>query len=156
LPWLRENDLLLVGKSALPTLADVLAYRRNNASTTPLLVSVAPEDALADAVELLRRYGISQMPVISRGRVEGSLTENLLLRYLAGGELLAKARVADLQGPPFPPIESDAQTHEAYTLFTAGHTAVVVLKQGNFEGIVTRSDLLDFWAHNRVGEAFLW
>jgi cystathionine beta-synthase len=74
-----------------------------------------------------------------------------LLRYLASGESLAHATVSDLEGPPFSTIAADALAHEAYTLFSAGHTAVAVMKGDTLEGIVTKSDLLDFWAHNRIG-----
>src|SRR6266851_9289576 len=117
----------------------------------PLVVSVSPLDAVADAVELLRRYGISQMPVMEQGHIAGSLTENLLLRYLASGEELTHATVRDIQGPPFSSMPEDALAQEAYTLFSAGHTAVAVTSGEALEGIVTKSDLLEYWAHNRVG-----
>ena len=149
--WMRENNMLVIGESAQPTLRDVLTYRRTHSGTMPLVVGVAPEDAVAEAVELLRRYGISQMPVIESGRIVGSLTENLLLRYLASGEELTSAIVRDLQGPPFSTMPGDALAQEAYTLFSAGHTAVAVIDGDELEGIVTKSDLLEFWAHNRIG-----
>jgi len=149
--WMRENNMLVMSENQQPTLSDVLTYRRTHSGTMPLVVSIAPSDSLAEAVEMLRRYGISQMPVIEDGQMVGSLTENLLLRYLAGGESLAHAIVSDLQGPVFSSVHADALAQEAYTLFSAGHTAVAVMKDGSLEGIVTKSDLLEFWAHNRIG-----
>jgi cystathionine beta-synthase len=149
--WMRENNMLVMSESEQPTLRDVLTYRRTHSGTMPLVVSVAPGDSVAEAVELLRRYGISQMPVIEDGRMVGSLTENLLLRYFAGGESLAQATVSDLAGPPFSTMQADALAQEAYTLFSAGHTAVAVMNGDALEGIVTKSDLLEFWAHNRIG-----
>ena len=143
--------MLVIGESEQPTLHDVLTYRRTHSGTMPLVLSVAPEDAVADAVEMLRRYGISQMPVIQNGQIVGSLTENLLLRYLASGEELTHATVRDLQGPPFSTIPGNALAQEAYTLFSAGHTAVAITNGEALEGIVTKSDLLEFWAHNRIG-----
>src|SRR5260221_10131001 len=77
--WMRENNMLVQAETIEPTLRDVLTYRRTHARTMPLVVSVAPTDSIADAVELLRRYGISQTPVMEHGRMVGSLTENLLL-----------------------------------------------------------------------------
>src|SRR5437588_2774443 len=74
--WMRENDLLVQAETSEPTLRDVLTYRRTHTRTMPLVVSVAPGDSIADAVELLRRYGISQTPVIENGKIVGSLTEN--------------------------------------------------------------------------------
>jgi cystathionine beta-synthase len=48
-------------------------------------------------------------------------------------------------------MQADALAQEAYTLFSAGHTAVAVMDGDALEGIVTKSDLLEFWAHNRIG-----
>ena len=148
--WLRENDLLVQAETDQPTMLDVLTYRRNHMRTMPLVVSVSATDSVADAVELLRRYGISQTPVMEHGHMVGSLTEDLLLRRLASGDPLSSHSVGDLQGPPFPTLESDAPAREAYTLFSSGQSAVAVLNRGNLEGIVTKSDLLEFWAHTRT------
>lgn len=147
--WMRENNMLLQAETSEPTLRAVLTYRRSYLRTMPLVVSISPTDSVADAVELLRRYGISQTPVMENGRMVGSLTENLLLRHLAGGEPLASTTVHDLQGPPFPELQADAPVQEAYTLFSSGQFAVAVMSGDTLEGIVTKSDLLEFWAHNR-------
>src|SRR5256714_1636788 len=124
---LRENDVLVQTETEQPTLRDVLTYRRSHSRTMPLVVSVTPTDSIADAVELLRRYGISQTPVMQTGYMVGSLTENLLLRHLASGEPLAEAVVHDLQGPPFPQLEADSLAQDAYTLFCSGESAAVVI-----------------------------
>ena len=147
--WMRENNMLIQAETHEPTLRDILTYRRTHLRTMPLVVSVRPTDSIADAVELLRRYGISQTPVMEDGRMVGSLTENLLLRHLASGEPLSKMVVRDLQGPPFPELAGEALAQEAYTLFSSGQSAVAVIHNGTLEGIVTKSDLLEFWAHSR-------
>jgi cystathionine beta-synthase len=131
------------------TLRDVLSYRRNHTRSMPLVVSVSPTDSVADAVELLRRYGISQTPVIENGQMVGSLTEDLLLRRLASGEPLTLLEVRQVQGPPFPQLEADAPARDAYTLFSSGQSAVAVMNNRMLEGIVTKSDLLEFWASTR-------
>ncbi len=71
------------------------------------------------------------------------------MRHLASGESLTSSIVRDLQGPPFPELEADALAQEAYTLFSSGQSAVAVMNGEMLEGIVTKSDLLEFWAHNR-------
>lgn len=149
--WLRENNMLVQAETTQPTLHDVLAYRRSRTQTMPLVVGVAPDDSVADAVELLRRYSISQMPVMEQGHMVGGLTENLLLRHFASGEPSATTAVRDLQGPPFPLLPADALAQETYTLFSAGQSAVAVMNGDQLEGILTKSDLLDYWAHNSRG-----
>jgi cystathionine beta-synthase len=148
--WMRENNLLVQAETTSPTLRDVLTYRRSHARTMPLVVSVTPTDSIADAVELLRRYGISQMPVMKGKKMVGSVTEDLLLRHLASDESLDRMVVRDLQGPPFRQLPGDALAQEAYTLFSAGQPAVAVMHGEALEGIVTKSDLLEFWAHTKA------
>src|SRR5712691_5874790 len=74
--WMRENDMLVQTETVKPTLLDVLTYRRSHTRTMPLVVSVTPTDSIADAVELLRRYGISQTPVMDFFYNERATTEN--------------------------------------------------------------------------------
>lgn len=147
--WMRENNMLVQTEMEQATLRDVLTYRRNNTRSMPLIVSVSPTDSVADAVELLRRYGISQTPVLEHNVMVGSLTEDLLLRRLASGEPLTAQTVQQVQGPPFPMLEADAPAREAYTLFGSGQSTVAVMSNNLLEGIVTKSDLLEFWAHTR-------
>jgi cystathionine beta-synthase len=147
--WMRENDMLIQAETTQPALRDVLTYRRTHMRSMPLVVSVRPTDSVADAVELLRRYGISQTPVIENGRMVGSLTEDLLLRRLSSGEPLTSSAVREVQGPPFPMLEEDAPVREAYTLFSSGQSAVAVMDKDRLTGIVTKSDLLEFWAQIR-------
>ena len=147
--WMRENNLLVQTESDQPVMRDVLAYRRNNLRSMPPVVGVTASDSIAEAVELLRRYGISQMPVMEQGTMVGSLTEDLLLRRRASGEPLAASSVGQVQGPPFPQLDAEAAAREAYTLFGSGQSAVAVINGTSLEGIVTKSDLLEFWANTR-------
>lgn len=147
--WMRENDLLMPAETKESTLRDVLTYRRGHTRTMPLVVSVNASDTIADAVELLRRYGISQTPVMEDDKMVGSLTENLLLHHLASHEPLTSRAIRDIQGPAFPVLPADAPAQEAYTVFSSGQSAVAVMTDGKLEGIVTRSDLLEFWAQSR-------
>ncbi len=147
--WMRENNMLVQTELSEPSMRDVLTYRRSNTRSMPLVVSVTPCDTVADAVELLRRYGISQTPVMDKGHMVGSLTEDLLLRRLASGEPLTSSTVGEVQGPPFPSLDADVPAREAYTLFDSGQSAVAILNDAALEGIVTKSDLLEFWANAR-------
>ncbi len=147
--WMRENNMLVQAELSQPTLRDVLTYRRSSMRSMPLVVSVTASDTVADAVELLRRYGISQTPVMEHGHMVGSLTEDLLLRRLASGEPLTESTVGEVQGPPFSQLDADAPAREAYTLFGSGQSAVAIMSNSTLEGIVTKSDLLEFWANAR-------
>lgn len=143
--WLRENGLMEPAPTA--TLVDVLAFRRQSNPGMPMLVSIGPQEPVTVAIERLHRYGISQLPVIADGQVVGSLTETQLLQHVAAGEGIAGRIVADWQGPPLPALQETASVHEAYTLFASGHPAVAVHDAQRLQGVIAKSDLLEFWAH---------
>jgi len=46
-------------------------------------------------------------------------------------------------------LEATALAREAYTIFANNQSAVAVMDGDALEGIVTKSDLLEFWAHAR-------
>lgn len=142
--WMRENGF--VEPPAQPTLADVLAFRRKFEPNLPPVIGVAPGEAVKQAIERFHTYGISQLPVIEHGRVVGSLTENQVLQRLASGEQLNGQRVADWQGPALPTLDENAPAREAYTLFAGGQTAVAVAGADGLRGVISKSDLMEFWA----------
>ena len=49
-----------------PTAGELVAARSGE---VPALLSVAPEQPVADAIALLQRFGVSQLPVIADGEV---------------------------------------------------------------------------------------
>lgn len=144
--WMRENGFYEAPSQ--PTLADVLAFRRSLTPDVPLVVGVTPEEPVASAIQQFHRYGISQLPVIEGDQIVGSLTENQLLQRFAAGEHLNGQRVRDWQGPPLPTLPETAPVREAYTLLAGGQTAVAVKGHDGLRGVVSKSDLMEFWAQN--------
>lgn len=142
--WMRENGF--ADAAVQPTLADVLAFRRQLVPDIPPVIGVDPEATVSEAIGHFYRYGISQLPVIEHGRVIGSLTETQLLQRLAAGEQLDGQRVHDWQGPPLPTLPDSAPAREAYTLFAGGQMAVAVMGDDGLRGVVSKSDLMEFWA----------
>ncbi len=142
--WMRENGFY--EPPAQPTLADVLAFRRQAASEVPLVVGISADEPIAEAIGRFHRYGISQLPVIEGDRIVGTLTETQLLQHFAAGEHLNGQRVRDWQGPPMPSLPETAPVREAYTLMAGGQNAVAVTSPDGLRGVVSKSDLMEFWA----------
>ena len=142
--WLRENGLAEPPPS--PTLHDLLQFRQRS-TPVPLVLGVSPDDTVIKAMELLHRYGISQVPVMERNQVVGSLTETQMLQRLASGEKLDGQKVRDWQGPPMPTLPATTSIRAAYDLFVSGQTAVAVTASDDkVQAVISKSDLLEFWA----------
>ncbi len=142
--WMRENGFFEA--PAQPTLADVLSFRHQSEPALPAVIGVAPEELVVTAIERFHQYGISQLPVIEEGVITGSLTETQLLQRLAAGERLTDQRVRDWQGPPLATMPESATVRDAYALFAGGQTAVAVMGEAGLRGVLSKSDLMEFWA----------
>ena len=130
------------------TAGDVL---RGKDGGLPDLVHTHPNETIAEAVAILREYGVSQMPVVKAeppvmaAEVVGSVSERELLAALYGG----KARLADAvetyMEPPLPLIGSgEPASLAAERLQTAD--AILVQDDGKPIGVLTRHDLLGLLA----------
>jgi cystathionine beta-synthase len=103
----------------------------------------------------MQRYSISQLPVVRDGEVEsladviGSLQDrDLLDRVFKNPDALHEDVAAAMQ-PPLATIDAGDSLDEAFATLRGRTNAVVVAQGGKPVGVLTRSDLLEFLAHNR-------
>ena len=126
------------------TVGDVL---RQKSGEVPPLVHAHPNETVREAIDILREYGVSQMPVvkaeppITAGEVVGSVSERVLLDALVAG----KASLADAlerhMSPPLPIIGSGEPVSAAIDALGAAD-ALLVHIDGKPAGVITRQDLL--------------
>jgi cystathionine beta-synthase len=138
-----------------PAVEEVLRFRRVG-HEVPDLVTIGSHEKVGAAIEVMQRYGISQLPVVRHEPVEsladvvGSLRERgLLERVFRSADALSEDVAVAMQ-PPLPAVDANASVDEVYEGLTAGGSgAVVVARDGRPTGILTRSDLLEFLAARR-------
>jgi cystathionine beta-synthase len=128
------------------TVADVLMAKR---ATIPQLVHVHPNEPVRDAVDLLREYGVSQMPVVKAepplvtAEVVGSVVERDLLDALFTGRAQLRDPIAQHMSPPLPMIGGGQPVADAVALLTDAGAAVVLI-EGKPGGVIARQDLLAY------------
>src|SRR6476619_514640 len=115
----------------------------------PALVHTHPTETVRDAIEILREYGVSQMPVVNAeppvmaGEVSGAVSERDLLEALFTGEAHLADPVETHMGKPLPLVGAGEPVSEArHELETSG--AIMVIEEGKPVGVLTRADLLGF------------
>jgi cystathionine beta-synthase len=152
--WLAEHGFLERRRS-LPTIAEVLGFKHSLDGELPNLVVCESHQKLSEAIELMQRFGISQLPVVRRvpadslADVVGSVNERGLLdRVFRDPDALAED-VSSAMGPPLPAVEMGEPVDDVFASFTGGGSAVVVAVAGRPAAVLTRSDLLDYLAHTR-------
>ncbi len=115
--------------------------------TTPTLVHTHPNETVRDAIDILREYGVSQLPVVraeppvTAGEVVGSIDEKTLLDALFAGRASLSDRVEKHMSPPLPIIGSGEPVAEAVTSLGSAD-ALLVHVDGKPAGVVTRQDVL--------------
>jgi cystathionine beta-synthase len=149
--WMLEHGFLERSTPA-PTVRELL---RTKQGETPTFVTISAHQKVAEAIDVMERYSISQLPVVRDGEVAsladviGSLQDRALLdRVFKNADALHEDVASAMQGP-LATVEADASVDEIVTALTGGANAVVVGDGGKPVGVVTRSDLLDYLAHSR-------
>ena len=114
---------------------------------TPSLVHVHPNETVREAIDILREYGVSQMPVVraeppvTAGEVVGSVSERALLDALFAGRAALADAVEPHMSAPLPIIGSGEPVTAAVTALTSAD-ALLVHVDGKPAGVLTRQDLL--------------
>ncbi|NED99788.1 cystathionine beta-synthase [Phytoactinopolyspora halotolerans] len=130
------------------TVGDVI---RGKGGDMPALVHTHPNETVADAVGILREYGVSQMPVVRAeppvmaAEVAGSVVERDLMDALFTGVASLTDRVEMHMSPPLPMLGSGEPVSKAFEQLKSCD-ALMVVEDGKPAGVVTRADLLGHMA----------
>jgi cystathionine beta-synthase len=152
--WMLEYGFL-DRRAPAPTVAEVLRAKRAEEPDVPELVMIESHQKLGQAIDLMQRYSISQLPVIrhhpvdSLADVVGSLQERGLLDRIFKNPDALNEEVAAAMQPPLTAVDADETVDTVFSAMTNGSPAVVVAANGKPAGMLTRSDLLEYLAHHR-------
>lgn len=144
--WMRSYGFL--HDDAHAVVGDVLKAKTGN---LPALVHAHPTDTVRDVVDILREYGVSQLPVVKAepplksGEVAGSVSERALLDAIFAGTAQLADAVGKHMGPPLPLI-GIGEDVEAARVALQHADALMVVADGAPVGVLTRHDLLGFLA----------
>src|SRR5579885_3268098 len=152
--WMLEYGFLERAAPA-PTVAELLRAKHAEVSEVPPLVTISSHQKVGEAIDVMQRYSISQLPVVRDGDVGtladviGSLQDRDLLDRVFRDADAVHEDVAAAMQPPLATVEARASIDEIVAALTGRTNAVVVAEAGRPIGVVTRSDLLEFLAHRR-------
>ena len=120
---------------------------RAKSGDTPPLVHTHPSETVREAIDILREYGVSQMPVVkaeppvTAGEVVGSVEEKTLLDALFAGRASLSDSLDRHMSPPLPIIGSGEPVSAAVAAL-GDADALLVHVDGKPAGVVTRQDVL--------------
>jgi cystathionine beta-synthase len=142
--WMTEYGFM--GGSGATTVGEVLASK---GADIPELVHVHPQDTVREAIDIMRQYGVSQMPVlkaeppVTSGEVAGAVAERDLMDALFSGQATLHDPIERHIGDPLPTIGSGEQVERAVQALQ-DRDALMVFAEGKPVGVLTRQDLLSY------------
>jgi cystathionine beta-synthase len=126
------------------TVKDVLAGKGEK---LPPLVHTHPTETVREAIDVMREYGVSQLPVlraeppVMTGEVAGAIAERDLLDALFSGQAQLHDMIETHMSDALPMIGGGQPVSEAVALLAKADAAMVLI-DGKPAGVITRQDLL--------------
>ena len=136
--WMRENQMLDGDRVSV---AQLLAAKRGDA---PAVVSTAPGASVRQALRLMALHDVSQLPVLDGRDCIGSITEGAVSARALEDPKLLDAAVSVVMDAPFPIVDGSLPVENAVKLLSKTNPALLVRGAAGVQGIVTRSDVLEF------------
>jgi cystathionine beta-synthase len=142
--WLTRYGFAPRPDQVIRVVGDVL---REKSGDLPSLVHTHPNETIAEAVAIMREYGVSQMPVVRAeppvmaAEIVGSVSERGLLGELFSYQVRPADAVAGVMEEPLPMLGVTESVAKAVEVLS-NSDALLVLDDGKPVGVLTRQDLL--------------
>jgi cystathionine beta-synthase len=145
--WMSDYGFL-ASETAEPRVADVIERKQGE---LPPFVHSHPEETVRAAIESLREYEVSQLPVLNTeppvmaAEVIGSIVERDLLEALVSGRARPDDPVRGHMSAPLPTVGSGEPVSRAVEALEKSGAAVVLV-DGKPASMITRQDVLTYLA----------
>lgn len=142
--WMRSYGFSDVPDEA--TVHDVVKTKRGD---LPDLVHTHPSETVRDAIQIMNKYGVSQLPVLTAeppvvmGEVAGALDETSLVDAVFSGRAQMTDDIGAHVGAPLQLIGVNEPVSAARAAL-ATENALLVTEDGKPVAVLTRQDLLNF------------
>lgn len=144
--WMRENRMLDDESIEVATMLG-----RKKREELPPLIQIGSEGTVREALRLMDQHNVSQIPVIDGDQNLGSLSEGALLnRVLADPEAIDGPLTGFLEAP-FTTVDEGANLRSVIDHLSAGTSALLVKRGGQFVGILTKFDVLHYLTNGGQG-----
>jgi len=130
--WMIERGFLDV-----KTFKDVVSARG-----AKKLISIEASQTVSEAVELMKKYDIEQIPVMNGNGLIGAISEGGLFQKIFNNPEIKNAKVEDVIEPSFPIVSFDTPVEKLSSLINKENGAVLSKDEaGNFH-IITKYDVI--------------
>lgn len=131
--WMMERGFLEV-----KTFKDIVSSRASKQK----LISVRPDQTVADAVMLMRKYEIEHIPVILDDEILGSISENGLFQKLFTDPEIKHAPIQSVLELSYPLVDFNTPVEKISNMINKDTGAILAKDESGMLHIVTKYDIL--------------
>jgi cystathionine beta-synthase len=122
------------------TVAELLSHKQKGK-----IVTATSQSKVKDVIATLKELGISQLPVVDKGKLKGVVGEVDLLRHLVSGEKTLESNIAGLIEGDYATVTPETKIELLQSVLSDAKVAIVSAGD-DLKGIVTKIDLIDYLA----------
>jgi cystathionine beta-synthase len=130
--WMQERGFLEV-----KTFRDIV-----NGRGRQKLITVQPQHTLAEAIDLMKKYNIENIPVLHNGEMLGSLSESGLFNKILNGTDIKTTHVQNAMEHAYPTVSYDTPVEQLSQMMTKENGAVMAKDEAGDWHIVTKYDVI--------------
>ena len=135
--WMRDRGFLETKKAV--SAIDLIAKHKNQK-----LVTVLDTNTVMEAYQLMKKYDISQMPVINNAnQFVGSLNDTDLFETLIETPEKKNSSIQEVMSSSFPMVNANTSIEDVSKLINKNNQAVLMTDMGGNNHIITKYDLID-------------
>lgn len=132
--WMRERGFL---DEEITKAVDLIKNHKDKS-----LVIVRTEELVSHAIDRMKKYNISQIPVIDTTGFVGSVDESDLFRSYLEDKNIADKPIKSVMGKSYPIVKSSTPVDEVSKLITKDNHAVLVELENGKHHIITKHDII--------------
>ncbi len=132
--WMRERGFL---DEEITKAIDLIKSHKDKS-----LVIVRTEELVSHAIDRMKKYNISQIPVIDTTGFVGSVDESDLFRSYLEDKNIADKPIKTVMAKPYPIVKSSTPVEEVSKLITKDNHAVLVELENGKHHIITKHDII--------------
>lgn len=133
--WMRDRGFLEEDKKVAK---DLIASH-----TDMPLVTVGSGELVSHAVEKMRKFNISQIPVIKDDGFAGSIDESTIFKVLVDNPKVLDEKIETVMGKPYPVVDFSRPIHEVSAMISPETPAVLVKLENGKYNIITKYDIIN-------------
>lgn len=109
------------------------------------VITIEAIDTIKNAISLMKKFAISQLPVLRENKIVGSIQESALLDKLVNSkdaDRFFSSSVYNIMEKSFPVVEPEADVNYVVNVLARENSALLVIVNNKIVGIITKIDLL--------------